>query len=514
MNQNSRTKNSIINSIYASSSQIVTILLSFIVRTVFIKVLSAEYLGINGLFTNIITMLSLADLGIGIAIPYTLYKPLANDDKRKLKSLMTLYSKIYNVIGIVILVLGILITPFLKYIIKEVPDIKNLNLIYILFIVNSACSYFFVYKKLLLDSDQKGYIATKIIMNMTVIKSFIEIVILIISKNYIFYLSVSIIITILQNFLISRKCDKIYPFLKNTNSDKVTKTDLDELKKNTSALIIYRVGTVALNGTDNIIISKFVGIVMVGIYSNYLLIVNAITKIISQIFDAITSSIGNLVVTTNNEKSEDIFYKLQFLNFWLYTFFGACVIVLINPFMKIWAGENYVLDNMTAYIIGLNLYIYGMQSVVSSFRNAYGLFVQGKYRPIIMTIVNIVLSIILAQSMGVFGVILATVISRLFVTGLYDPIIVFKYGFKKSSKWYFITYFKYFLLFNVISIILIYISTYFEINNYLLWIVAGIISSIVINLILLILFFKDNNFKFYLEKIRKFILDKRRINNE
>lgn len=514
MNQNSRTKNSIINSIYASGSQIVTILLSFIVRTVFIKVLSAEYLGINGLFTNIITMLSLADLGIGIAIPYTLYKPLANDDKRKIKSLMTLYSKIYNVIGIVIFILGILITPFLKYIIKDMPDIKNLNLIYILFIINSACSYFFVYKKLLLDSDQKGYIATKIIMNMTVIKSFIEIFILIISKNYIFYLSVSIIITILQNFLIYRKCDKLYPFLKSINSDKVTKTDLDELKKNISALIIYRVGTVALNGTDNIIISKFVGIVMVGIYSNYLLIVNAITKIISQIFDAITSSIGNLVVTTNNEKSENIFYKLQFLNFWLYTFFGVCVIVLINPFMKVWAGENYVLDNMTAYIIGLNLYIYGMQSVVSSFRNAYGLFVQGKYRPIIMTIVNIFLSIILAQSMGVFGVILATVISRLFVTGLYDPIIVFKYGFKKSSKEYFITYFKYLLLFNVISIVLMYISTYIQINNYLLWIAEGIISSIAINLILLIVFLKDNNFKFYLEKIRKFILDKRRINNE
>ena len=164
MNKNSRTKNSLINSVYASMAQIITILLNFVVRTVFIKVLSAEYLGVNGLFTNIITMLSLADLGIGISIPYTLYKPLAEDNRTKIQALMKLYSKIYNAIGLVVLAVGVAITPFLKYIIKDMPAIPEINLIYILFVVNSACSYFFVYKQLLLDSDQKGYITSKITM--------------------------------------------------------------------------------------------------------------------------------------------------------------------------------------------------------------------------------------------------------------------------------------------------------------------------------------------------------------
>ena len=299
MSDKSRTKSSVINSIYASLSQIITIVLSFVVRTVFIKTLSADYLGINGLFSNIITMLSLADLGIGISIPYTLYKPLAEDNKDKIKSLMTLYAKIYNIIGIIVLVVECSITPFLDLIIKDIPNIANLNLIFILFVINSASSYFFVYKKILLDSDQKGYIASKIIMNITIIKSVIEIIILCITKNYILYLCIAIIITIIQNIIISFKCNKIYPYIKEKSNLKVNKEDIQDLKKNTSALIIYRIGVVILNGTDNIIISKFIGIAMVGIYSNYLLIINSINKVISQMFDAITSSIGNLVVTTN-----------------------------------------------------------------------------------------------------------------------------------------------------------------------------------------------------------------------
>ena len=505
MNKNSRTKNSVINSIYASVSQVVTILLTFIVRTVFIQVLSAEYLGVNGLFTNIITMLSLADLGIGISIPYTLYKPLAEDNKSKIKALMKLYSKIYNVIGIIVLVVGVAITPFLQYIIKDIPDIPEINIIYILFVVNSACSYFFVYKKLLMDSDQKGYIANKIIMIATIVKSVVEILILYITKNYIAYLLVSIVVTILQNLAISIKCNKMYPYIKEKTEEKVSKEDVKELRKNTSALVIYRIGTVALTGTDSIIISKFIGVVAVGIYSNYILITNAITKVISQIFSAITSSIGNLVVTSNEKKSEEILYKLQFLNFWLYTFFSVCVIALINPFIKLWIGDQYLLDNYVAFAIGLNLYLLGMQNVVTSFRNAYGLFVQGKYRPVIMTIVNIILSIWWAQLIGILGVILATAVSRLFIVGIYDPIVLYKHGFKNKPKKYFITYTKYFIIFAVLSTISLYIIDLINMSNFGIWIIVGCILAIFVNIVLIVLFYKDENFVFYKNKLKNII---------
>lgn len=508
MNTNSRTKNSLINSFYASGSQVITIILNFVVRTIFIKKLSAEYLGINGLFSNIITMLSLADLGIGIAIPYTLYKPLAEDNKEKIKSLMKLYSKIYNVIGLLVLTIGILITPFLKYIIKDMPDISHINIIYILFIINSSVSYFFIYKKLLLDSDQKGYIATKIIMNITIIKTIIEVIVLYITANYILYLTVAILSTIIQNLIISIKCNNIYTYLKEKTNEKIEKEDVKELKKNTSALILYRLGAVALSGTDNIIISKYVGIAMVGIYSNYLLIVNSITKIVSQIFEAMTSSIGNMVVKEDEKKSEDILYKLQFLNFWLYTFFGTCVTVLINSFIKIWAGENYMLSNIVAFFIGLNLYVYGMQGVISSYRNAYGLFVQGKYRPVIMTVVNIILSIILVQYLDILGVIIATVISRLLIIGTYDPIVVFKYGLKSNVLKYFVKYIKYLMIFISLSIIGLILISYINIDNLFIWIIMAIIVSIIVNLILILMFFKSEYFKFYIDKIKTIILNK------
>lgn len=508
MNHNSRTKNSIINSIYALSSQIITILLSFVIRTVFIKTLSAEYLGINGLFSNIITMLSLTDLGIGLAIPYTLYKPLAEDNKPRIQVLMKLYAKIYNIIGLVVLILGIAITPFLKYIVSEMPDIPEINLIYIMFVVNSACSYFFVYKKILLTSDQKAYIANRITMFVTVAKSVIEIAILCIYRNYILYLSISIITTITENIIISMKCDKLYPYLKEKTKDSVSKKDIQKLRKNTSASMIYRLATVIMTGTDSIIISKFIGVIAVGIYSNYVLITNSISKIISQIFSAITSSIGNLIVTTNEDRSEEILHKLQFLNFWLHTFFSLCVIALINPFIRLWVGEEYLLDNYVAFVIGLNLYVLGMQNVVTSFKDAYGLFVQGRYRPVIMTIVNIILSVWWGQIFGILGVILATAFSRLFILGIYDPIVLYKYGFKKRSRKYFCEYIKYFIVFIILSIIFLYIISKINIQSIVMWIIIACIVAILVNIILIILFHKDENFKFYKEKLLDIIKNK------
>ena len=203
MKQRSRTENSIINSAMSIITQILTIVLNFVVKTVFIKMLSDEYLGINGLFTNIITMLSLADLGIGIAIPYSLYKPLAEKDEHKIKILMNFYKKIYTIIGIVVLSIGLSLTPFLSYIIKDIPkNIPNLNLIYMLFVIHSASSYFFVYKKFLIDSDQKGYITSRIIFSFSTLLSIIQIILLVLTKDYVLFLLSIIILVFIQNLYI------------------------------------------------------------------------------------------------------------------------------------------------------------------------------------------------------------------------------------------------------------------------------------------------------------------------
>ena len=504
MKQRSRTENSIINSALSIVTQVLPVVINFAVKTVFIKMLSDEYLGVNGLFTNIITMLSLADLGIGIAIPYSLYKPLANKDEHKINVLMNFYKKVYTIIGIAVLLIGLSLTPFLGLIIKDIPkNVPHLSLIYILFVIHSASSYFFVYKKFLIDSDQKGYITSRIIFTFSTLLSIIQIILLVTTKNYILFLLSSIILVIIQNIYISSKANKLYPFIKNKTDEKLEKEDMEGIKKNVSSLFIYKVGTVIMNGTDNIIISKFIGLIIVGFYSNYVLIINSITTVLNQIFNAITSSIGNLVVTTNKKRSKEVYDNLNFANFWLYALFGVCIIVLINPFINVWIGKKYVMGFSIVFLLVLNFYVLGMQSVTNSFRNAYGLFWIAKYRPIIMVIINIVISVVLVQFIGIEGVLIGTLISRLVTTAWLDPYIVHKYGFEISPKSYYIDYLKYLVIFIAISIILNYFVSMVAINNIFILILIAILVVISVNVILVLLFFKTSEFNYFYDKIKK-----------
>lgn len=504
MKQRSRTENSIINSAMSIVTQVLTVVLNFAVKTVFIKMLNDEYLGVNGLFTNIITMLSLADLGIGIAIPYSLYKPLAKKDEHKINVLMNFYKKVYTIIGIAVLLIGLSLTPFLGLIIKDIPkNVPHLSLIYILFVIHSASSYFFVYKKFLIDSDQKGYITSRIIFTFSTLLSIIQIILLVTTKNYILFLLSSIILVIIQNIYISSKANKLYPFIKNKIDEKLEKEDMEGIKKNVSSLFIYKVGTVIMNGTDNIIISKFIGLIIVGFYSNYVLIINSITTVLNQIFNAITSSIGNLVVTTNKKRSKEVYDNLNFANFWLYALFGVCIIVLINPFINIWIGKKYVMGFSIVFLLVLNFYVLGMQSVTNSFRNAYGLFWIAKYRPIIMVIINIVISVVLVQFIGIEGVLIGTLISRLVTTAWLDPYIVHKYGFEISPKSYYIDYLKYLVIFIAISTILNYFVSMIAINNIFILILIAILVVISVNVILVLLFFKTSEFNYFYDKIKK-----------
>lgn len=504
MKQRSRTENSIINSAMSIVTQVLTVVLNFAVKTVFIKMLNDEYLGVNGLFTNIITMLSLADLGIGIAIPYSLYKPLAKKDEHKINVLMNFYKKVYTIIGIAVLLIGLSLTPFLGLIIKDIPkNVPHLSLIYILFVIHSASSYFFVYKKFLIDSDQKGYITSRIIFTFSTLLSIIQIILLVTTKNYILFLLSSIILVIIQNIYISSKANKLYPFIKNKTDEKLEKEDMEGIKKNVSSLFIYKVGTVIMNGTDNIIISKFIGLIIVGFYSNYVLIINSITTVLNQIFNAITSSIGNLVVTTNKKRSKEVYDNLNFANFWLYALFGVCIIVLINPFINIWIGKKYVMGFSIVFLLVLNFYVLGMQSVTNSFRNAYGLFWIAKYRPIIMVIINIVISVVLVQFIGIEGVLIGTLISRLLTTAWLDPYIVHKYGFEISPKSYYVDYLKYLVIFIAISIILNYFVSMIAINNIFILILIAILVVISVNVILVLLFFKTSEFNYFYDKIKK-----------
>lgn len=509
MNKDSRTKNSIRNSSISIINQILTVIMDFIVKTIFIAILGSEYLGINGLFSNIITLLSLADLGIGIAIPYSLYKPLAEGDTKKIQGLMNYYKKIYNIIGIVVLAIGLSLTPFLNFIIKDMPDINGINLIYALFVTHSALSYFFVYKKFLIESDQKGYIVSRITFICSLGLNITRVLLLVITHDFILYLFCSIIWVLIQNFWYSHEANKLYPFIKENNNLTISKKDRDEIGTNVKALLIYKIGNVITQGTDNIVISKFIGLVAVGIYSNYILITNSLNNVLLQLFNAITSSIGNLVVT-NNERSKKIYEILNFFNFYIYSLCSICLFVLINPFMKIWLGNDYVLSFYVALTLSLNFYITGMGSVTNSFRTAYGLFYKARFRPIVMVIINITASIILVKPLGITGVIMGTIISKLLTTVWVDPYVVYKYGFKDNVFNYYKTYLYYLLIFIISSGILYYISSLFSNINILIWLIIAIITFVLYNVIIYVLFHNTVEFKYFYEKGINFIKNRLR----
>jgi len=507
MKEQSRTKNSIKNSTASIITQVLTVLMDFAVKTVFIRILSTEYLGINGLFANIITLLSLADLGIGIAIPYSLYKPLAEKDEKKIKGLMNYYSKIYSIIGVIVLIIGLSLTPFLSYIIKDMPNIKNIYFIYMLFVTHSALSYLFVYKRFLIESDQKGYIISKINFICALLLNITRVLLLVITKNFILYLFCSLIFIIIQNGWYSKKANKLYPYIKNKNKEEIDKDELKEINKNIKALFIYKIGNVIANGTDNIIISKFLGLSLVGLLSNYILITNSLGNILIQVFNTITSSIGNLVAT-NNERSKNIYEKLFFFNFYIYSLCGICLFILINPFIYLWIGNKYILGFDVAFILGINFYTSGIGNVTNSFRTAYGLFYKAKYRPILMIVINIIISLLLVKPLGIFGVILGTIISRLLTTSWLDPYIVYKYGFKSNPILYYIKYVYYLLIFLISGVFINYITSYIIVNNIFNWTLLAISTFILYNLIIILIFRKKEEFKFFAEKGLKFLTKK------
>lgn len=491
-----RVQNSLNNMFFGVSGQIISAIMGFMVRTVFIYTLGIEYLGVEGLFTSILTMLSLANLGFDTAMIYSLYKPIAEKDTYKLQALMNLYQKAYRLIGIIILLIGLSLLPFLPHLMNSQTTINNLNIIYILFLLNSVSSYYFVYKHSIIIADQRNHIISKIHTVFIILSNIAQIILLLSTENYIAVLTTQILFRIFENRYIAKKANALYPFIKEKNNAKLSKKEKKLFFKNLYALMLYKISGVVINGTDNIIISIFIGVTAVGIYSNYLLIIGTITTFLSYIFNSITASVGNLIVKENEEKKYFIFRILNFANFWIYGFFTVCLWNLVNPLISIWLGEQYVFDKYIVFAIILNFFTAGMQDASTTFRETTGLFNRGKYRPIFAAVINIVVSIILAKQIGLAGVLLGTVISRLCTYFWYDPYVIFKFVFKKSVKTYFSRYLWYAVLVLISTVITDSLGNVPETNAFTNMVVRGILCLIIPNMLFLIIFKSTEEFKY------------------
>lgn len=503
MNELTRTENSIRNTILGLVTQVLTVLISFVTRSFFIRYLSIEYLGVNGLFTSILTVLSLAELGFGSAMIYSMYAPLAKKDETKLRQLIKFYSKIYKIIGLAIGGIGLILIPFLGVLINDAPDVGNLTPIYLLFLLNSVVSYLFVYKKTVLQADQKQSVISQIHLYISIFKAGIMITILILTKNYLLYLVVQVTATLLENIWISRKVNKTYTFIKEKDNSSLDAKEKASIWDNVKALMIYKVGSTILDGTDNIIIAAFVGVVSVGYLSNYVLITGSLTMVLHQITHAITGSVGNFVTTENEEKQETLFHRLGFVYFVVYGFSFVALFMLLNPFITVWLGSDYTLPTLTVLVISLNWYIMGIMNPVWTFRATKGLFKHGKYRPAISAVINVVVSIALAFQFGLIGVLLGTTITRLSTNIWYDPYIVFKHGFNKKATRFYVKQVLYLLTLIVPIGLLTFAFGYLD-TNIVSFIIKMILVTVVTLVVIIVFYRRTDEYKYFKQLLTRF----------
>lgn len=498
----SRLKNSMRNSFWGATSNLAATLLNFFVRTIFIKTLGNEYLGINGLFTNILYILSFAELGVGHAITYCMYKPVATNDKEKTKSLLRLYKKYYNIIGFIIFGIGILIIPFFPYIIKETPNIsENLIIIYLLYLFETASSYFFRYKSSIITVNQKDYICDVVKLALSIIKSLIQVIVLIFTKNYILYLLIFVLSTLFTNIIISIIANKKYPFILEKDAKELDNLEKKSILDNIKSLILYKLGRVSLSGTDNIIISSIIGISAVGLYSNYSLIIMAVSGIAYILLKGSISSIGNVNAIEKNEKKEELMKQILFVSTWLYGIITICLAILLSPFIEVWIGKEYLLNYSAVLASVFYILIDGLEFSSHTYISTLGYFKETKFSSLICAIINIVLSIFLGLKYGLFGIFISTSISKLLTTCWFDTYVIYKHEFKKSPISYYIKHIT--LLFCVcLNFTICYFVTNLIGNGtIILFIIKAFVTFIISNIIFALLFYKTKEFKYVFDKL-------------
>lgn len=500
-----RTFHSIKNSSMALIAQILTVVISFTTRTFFIHSLGVNYLGVGGLFQNILTLLSLSELGIGTAITYSLYAPLAQKDEEKVSALINLYRKAYLRVAFVILFAGLSLVPFLELLIKEQSTIPDLKLIYVLYLVHSAFGYILGYKRSAIIANQQGYIDSINRIVFLLVQNIFQILILVYTSNFIYYLAVQILFTVGSDITLAIKAKRVFPYLNKYKGIAVDKADFAVIRKNVLASISNKIGSVVVTGTNNIMISMFVGVYWVGIYSNYVLIVNTVSNLVNQVVSAVTSSVGHYVSTEERDKSYSLFRRLLFISNIINLICSALLLALTDPFIKLWIGKDFILNQQLLILIVLQFYIIQMRQPVIIFINAYGLFWQIKWKSIVEACINLAASVWLFNILGpnVICVLLGTLISNALTNIWWEPYTAFKHGFNKPLRIYFKQYFTYTCSSAVILIINTYICAGIPVQGLAGLLIRAIVTGAVVVLLIYLGFNKTEEYAFLTSLLKR-----------
>ncbi|MCH3918398.1 MAG: hypothetical protein LKE40_13255 [Spirochaetia bacterium] len=505
-----RIQASLKNSAVGLLMQSATILIGLVSQSIFIKYLGIEYAGVSSVLNNIISMLSIAELGIGTAIVFSLYEPLANNNKEKLKSLMHLYKTAYQTVGIIIAIVGIFLLPFLKFFFKDITIDINLKFIYFLYLGDTVISYFFTYKRSLLYADQKNYVNGIIDFLFLVLMNVLQIVCIVTTRNYYYYVIIRVIVHLSEYLFIVAVVNRRYPFIKDKHIQALGKAEKTPIIVNIKALFFHKIGRFLVLSTDNLIVSSMINVATAGIFNNYKLISKSLQNVAGIVIGATTASFGNLLVD-QPERSYEVFRKIYYVNFIIAIVFTTCYACAVQPFMKFFAGSKNLFSMNVVLIMSLELYIHLMRNSIGVGRDAAGIYHNDRFVPLWESAVNLISSIALVKVLGVSGVVLGTIISTLVSVFISVPYLTYKYIYHKPLYNYYLLYCRYFLIMVFSLGLSLFVTKNITIGNYFLHFVVNGSIGLGISFLSILLFTSHSEEYRYVIKLLKTIKEKKHL---
>ena len=492
-----RTKNVTRNILFGTINKIATLLLPFVSRTLMLYLMGTIYLGANTLFSSILNFLSLAELGIGTAITYVMYKPIADNDISSINALMYYFKKLYRIIGSVILVIGFSICPFIKFLIKgESPD--NVNI----YFFNTAISYFFSgYRQSLLTAYQRADVRDKIALIITIGVRICELLVIYFTRSLYFYVSVTIVGTLCTNLITAIVTRRMFPEIKC--GGEVSKQTREEIKKRLGGLFGTKLNSIVVHQADIIIISAFLGLKLLTQYGNYYYILNAVSGFVMMFFSSMTASIGNKIASDSTENVYALFKKINFLNNWLVGWCSICLLCLYHPFMIIWVKEELTLPILMSILMAAYFYIYQIQRTLLTFKDAGGLWYEDRFRPYISMTVNLISNIVLVQIIGIYGIVVSTILA-FFISLPWCNYVVFKHMFHMPPLKNLLKLILNFGITVVIGIITYFICFMLPVS--ILGVLGRLVVCIIVpNIIFVLLYKKSEEFAYVQSLTQKFV---------
>lgn len=500
-----RTKNATKNIFFGTILKVYQILVPFAIRTAMIYLLGVEYLGLNSLFTSILQVLNLVELGVGSAMVFSMYKPIAKDDETEICALMKLYKIYYRAIGGIILILGLIVCPFIPKLIKSgVPADMNVYILYLLNLMATVLSYWlFAYKNCLLQVHQRIDISSKIKIIVNTLIYIVQFLLLFLFRNYYFYVIALLLGQVVNNVVTAVVVDRVYPKYKAKGD--LPKSQVREINERVKDLFTSKIGGVVVNSADSIVISTFLGLTMLAVYQNYYYILTAIIGIVGVIFNSCTAGIGNSIIVDTREKIYNDFNKFTFIISWIAGFCSCALVCLYQNFMRLWVGNDLLLDFQCVIYLVMYFFIYEINAVLNLYKDASGIWHKDRFRPLVTALSNLVMNIILVNIIGIYGVLLSTVISTILIGMPWIVHNLFTEIFKRNWKEYVLKLFKYAFVTIVCVAITYFICSFVGESTIINLIIRGSICCFVCNIIYFIAYRRTKEMNEAVELVKKMI---------